>query len=400
MQSITFSPFATKACLSAVLTVVLVASHANAQSPFGAGGAKGNRGLDSAVPSEAVDPMSGTLSVVATDLTLPGNAGFNLTVQRIYSSGIYPNYPGDLTIEEDSWAGIGWKLHFGRVIKPDATGGGETQIEMGDGGRQALYSTALSPGWITKSFWLYDKSTHTLKLPNGVVYSFGHQAYLGTPLGWVRYVTEIRDSFNNRVEFSYFGAPGPVDGVSQIRQYLGGGQIREINFTYDATLKGLATMTYGTKTWTYTQEAAGPPGFNVLRTAQPPVGVPTQYDYSGSAPGHELTVVHAPGGGTITYAYTNVAQVSGSVTTTGRGVATKTLGGSVRHAGHVDLQLRHRYESRHDPYRVPVRHDDLPLQRDWQCGQLHGLAGRHHRRANGRRRERRPRTGGVHLDSV
>ncbi len=144
----------------------------------------------------------------------------------------------------------------------------------------------------------------------------------------VRYVTEIRDAFNNRVEFSYFAAPGPVDGVSQIRQYLGGGQVREINFTYDAALKGLASMTYGTKTWTYTQNAAGPPGFNVLRTVQPPVGVPTTYDYSGSAPGHELTVVHAPGGGTITYTYTDVVQVSGAVTTTGRGVATKTLGGS------------------------------------------------------------------------
>jgi YD repeat-containing protein len=284
--------------------------------------------MDSAVPNEAVDPMSGALSVVATDLALPGNAGFNLTVQRVYSSGIYPNYPGDLTLEEDSWAGIGWKLHFGRVIRPDATVGGETQIEMGDGSRQALYTTAISPGWITKSFWLYDKGAHVLKLPNGIVYTFGHQAYLGTQLGWVRYVTEIRDAFNNRVEFSYFAAPGPVDGVSQIRQYLGGGQVREINFTYDAALKGLASMTYGTKTWTYTQNAAGPPGFNVLRTVQPPVGVPTTYDYSGSAPGHELTVVHAPGGGTITYTYTDVVQVSGAVTTTGRGVATKTLGGS------------------------------------------------------------------------
>ncbi len=313
--------------LSTVLTLLLVASVVNAQSPFGAAGATGNRGLDSAVPSEAVDPMSGTLSVVATDLTLPGNAGFNLSVQRVYSSGIYPNYPGDLTIEEDSWVGIGWKLHFGRVIKPDATVGGQTQVEMGNGGRQALYTTAISPGWITKSFWLYDKSTHTLKLPNGIVYTFGHQAYLGAQLGWVRYVTEIRDPFSNRVEFSYFAAPGPVDGVSQIRQYLGGGQVREINFTYDATLNGLATMTYGTKTWTYTQETAGPLGFSLLRTVQPPLGAPTHYDYSGSAPGLELTVLRAPAGGTITYAYTDVSQVSGSVTTISRGVATKTLGG-------------------------------------------------------------------------
>lgn len=273
--------------------------------------------------------MSGTLSIVATDLVLPGNAGFNLTVQRVYSSDIYPDYQqGSLTIEEDSWAGIGWKLHFGRVINPTATVGGETQIEMSDGSRHALYSTAISPGWITKSFWLYDKTAHTLKLPNGMVYTFGHTAYLGPELGTVRYVTEIKDPFNNRIEFSYFAAPGPVDGVSLIRQHLSGTQFRDITFTYDPTLKGLATMTYGTKTWVYTQDAAGPPGFNVLRTARAAVGVPTQYDYSGGSPGLELNVIHAPGGGTLTYTYGDVGQVSGSVITTNRHVLTKVLGGS------------------------------------------------------------------------
>jgi hypothetical protein len=52
---------------------------------------------------------------------LPGNAGLDLRVQRVYSSAIYPGYQNDdLTIEEDSWAGIGWKLHFGRELNPDA----------------------------------------------------------------------------------------------------------------------------------------------------------------------------------------------------------------------------------------------------------------------------------------
>jgi YD repeat-containing protein len=323
----------------AALALTLAWAEANAQSPFGAGGSRSGRSLDSALPNEAVDPFSGTLSIVETDLVLPGNAGLDLRVQRVYSSAIYPGYEDDdLTIEEDSWAGIGWKLHFGRVINPGAAVGGATQIEMGDGGRQGLYTTSAFPeGWITKSFWRYDRNTHTLMLPNGIVYEFGHSVFLNPELGTVRYVTVIRDPFNNRLEFSYFSAPGPIDGVSQIRQILGGGQVREVNFTYDATLKGLSSMTYGSRVWTYTQEAAGPAGYSVLRFVRPPTSQPTgaatEYQYSASAPGHELTLLRTPGGGTVAYTYTDVTQRAGSVTIRGRGVATKALAGPYVTAG-------------------------------------------------------------------
>ena len=104
------------------------------------------------------------------------------------------------------------------MLNPTASGGGETKIEMGDGSRHALHN-GLSGGWITTSFWLYDKTTHTLKLPNGLVYQFDREVFLNDELGTARYVTEIRDPFNNRITFSYFNDPGPLDGVSQIRQY-------------------------------------------------------------------------------------------------------------------------------------------------------------------------------------
>ncbi len=320
------------AALAASAAVTVLASDlAHAQSPFKPGSARSGRSLDSAMPNEAVDPFSGTLSIVETDLVLPGNAGLDVRVQRVYSSAIYPGYQtGDLTIEEDSWAGIGWKLHFGRVINPDATTSGTTQIEMGDGGRQALYTTPVSPGWTTKGFGLYDRSTHTLKLPNGVVYEFGHVVTLAGSLGTIRYVTVIRDPYNNRLEFSYFSAPGPVDGVALIHQDVGGGQARDITFTYDPTHKALATMLYGGKTWTYIQQAAGPAGYSTLERAQSPVGLGTEYDYStpGSGqPGHELTVLRTAGGGTVTYTYGDVVQHAGAVTNTGRGVQTKVLEG-------------------------------------------------------------------------
>jgi hypothetical protein len=305
---------------------------AGAQSPFGAAASKGGRSFDSALPNEAVDPLSGTLSIVETDLVLPGNAGLDVRVQRVYSSEIYPGYnSNDLTLEEDSWAGIGWKLHFGRVINPNSTTSGATKIEMGDGSRHALYTTSVSPGWTTKGFWLYDRSTHTLKLPGGLIYEFGHVVNLGGTLGTVRYVTVIRDQFNNRLEFNYFSAPGPEDGVSLIRQDLGGGQVREVTFGYDSTLKGLSSMTYDGKTWTYTQQANGPAGYSTLERVQTPVGLAVEYDYStlgGGDPGYELKILRFPTGGTVTYVYSDVISKTGATTNKGRGVTSKTLGGT------------------------------------------------------------------------
>jgi hypothetical protein len=62
----------------------------------------------SVLPNEQVDPASGNLTVVATDLVLPGNAGLDIRVTRVYNSAVYPDYTnGSTQIEEDSWAGIG-----------------------------------------------------------------------------------------------------------------------------------------------------------------------------------------------------------------------------------------------------------------------------------------------------
>lgn len=302
-----------------------MAAPAAAQTPFN------HRGIDtlhpgsSVLPNEQVDPASGALSIVATDLVLRGNAGLDLSVTRVYNSNVYPNYSGgNTTIEEDSWAGIGWKLHFGRIINPDSTVGGETQIEMGDGSRHPLYHEA-NGGWITTDFWLYDRTTHTLKLPNGIVYVFDRVVTINATIGTVRYVTEIRDPFNNRLTFSYFPASGPSDGIQQIQQHLGAGQIRTVTFTYDATLKALATMTYNGRTWTYTQQPAGPAGFSTVTAVQPPIGPGWQYQYTALT--GELTRLTTPSGGYLTYAYADAQRRAGPVTTTTRVVAARSTGG-------------------------------------------------------------------------
>jgi YD repeat-containing protein len=281
-----------------------------AQSPLvGAGFAPG-RDTHTVLPYEHVDPMSGNLVLVTTDLVLPGNAGLDLVVQRVYNSKIHPRYEhGDLTPEERSWVGLGWRLHFGRVINPTSLVSGETKIEFPDGSRHPLYQTTAFPeGWMTRGFARYDRTTHTLKLPNGLVYTFGHVAAANGLLGVARYVTQIADPFGNTLSFAYFSAPGPTDGVSQITQDLGAGQQRVVTFTFDPATNTLATMHYGARRWQFHTAPSGVPGHVVSIGVWRPdnYGDLAEFAYTygmdGALPG-ELTVVKAPSQGRILFAY-------------------------------------------------------------------------------------------------
>ena len=320
--------------VAAIAMLIPGSGRASAQSPFRHSGFDSKHATYSPLPNEHVDPASGALSVVATDLVLPGNAGFDLRITRIYNSNLFPHYDddGDTTLEEDSWAGIGWRLHFGRVLNPNSTTGGETSIELGDGSRHALYSTTTYPeGWMSTGFARYDRSNHTLKLPNGYVYTFGHVANLGGSLGDVRYVTEIRDPFANKIEFDYFAAPGPVDGVSQIRQYVSASQIRTVDFTYHATTKALASMTSDGRTWTYTHDAFGSTGHSLLREVKPPLVPATVYEYH-AAPG-ELTRIVTASGGVLTYTYQDAFRKASTLTNRTRVVATRETSGRLIEPG-------------------------------------------------------------------
>jgi len=321
--------------LLTVVSFIAAAGAAHGQTVFDQNGFGTNHGTYSVLPYEHIDPLSGNLMLVVTDLALPGNAGLDLRVQRVYNSAVYPDFEsGSLALEEDSWAGIGWRLHFGRVLHEDSMDSGGTQIEMGDGSRHSLYTTSARPeGWTTKNFWIYDKSAHTLKLPNGTVYTFGHAVFLNARLGVVRYVTEIRDPFNNTITFSYFSSPGPPDGVQQIQQTLAPGQTRTVTFTYDGTYKGLRTMTFDGRTWTYEHQAFGPPGHSALVSTQAPTGKPWVYTYE-STPGHvALASMLVPGGGQVSYVYGDVTRYAGATTKPARVVTSRSISGHQITAG-------------------------------------------------------------------
>ncbi len=73
---------------------MLVASLASASwtdtdPVFDARGFNKNREFFSQLPFEHIDPMTGNLLLTFTDVVLPGNAGFQLRIQRSYNSKIY-----------------------------------------------------------------------------------------------------------------------------------------------------------------------------------------------------------------------------------------------------------------------------------------------------------------------
>jgi YD repeat-containing protein len=277
-----------------------------ADETFDAHGFNANRDFFSQLPYEHIDPLTGNLVLTFTDLVLPGNAGLDLKIQRTYNSKIYADFAtqGD-TPAEDSWAGLGWSLHLGRILNPTSA---NPIAEMPDGSRHKLFLQNDASGkLITRDFWLYDKNQNppVLFLPNGLTYAFGQSVTIsGVPM---RLVTRIQDPFGNHIDVQYMTSP--QDGIQSITQDLGGGQVRTVTFTTGGVGASLQTMTYSTGTrtytWNYTQsDTSGFAGHTLLTVATPPVGPPWRYGYNGTSPRkNELTSVEPPNGGKVTYSY-------------------------------------------------------------------------------------------------
>jgi hypothetical protein len=191
--------------LAFMMALSLLTSSLYAEDIFDANGFNTNRGSFSNMSFEHVDPMTGNLILSHTDFTVPGDGGFALKVQRTYNSKIHINYEtASAHLVPDSWAGLGWTLHFGRVLNSDVTSGTYTatrpSIEMPDGSQHTAYWQSGST-FMTKDYWRYNAgTTPTLEMPDGTVYTFGHHFLSPQDSCWVSYVTRIEDPFGNNVE--------------------------------------------------------------------------------------------------------------------------------------------------------------------------------------------------------
>jgi hypothetical protein len=328
------------------MLLAAMGSVADAASPvFDSRGFNRNREFFSELPYEHIDTLNGNLLLTFTDLVLPGNAGFDLKILRTYNSKIYrDNGPGGVsnTLREDSWAGVGWELHMGRVFHGLSTDSSYPVVEMPDGSRHAMWPHVQQPPgcgqcFISRDYWIYDKNTHILKVPNGVVYQFGpHNGSINNEEAL--YAESIKDPFENEIRVTYDPTAGaPRDGIQKIEQFLGGGQVRTVTFTSGSRGR-LETMTYNGRVWRFLQDDAtgSDTDKTLLREVRPPVcaapsGQPCvswRYDYAERPAWHELTGITTPSGGRIDFTF--VAQqlrVGFSYPTWTRVVSTRAASG-------------------------------------------------------------------------
>ena len=310
----------------------LQTSAQGAPDVFNAWGFDQNRDYFSELPFEHIDPMTGNLLLTFTDLVLPGNASFNLRIQRTYNSKIFRDYPSQV-INEDSWVGIGWRMHIARVRNPLVA----PIIEMSDGSTHPTFTHVDGSGrHITKDYWIYNLGNPPfLELPNGMKYTFGYS--LAPPeLGLVYYVTKIEDPYGNEVVVEYGnGTNAPADGITKITQKFGS-ESRVITFEYDdaiqRSLKRMILSSGSTHIWTFVQtRAVSSINQSLLKEVKPPAGPAWKYDY-GTTPGslkEELTKVTMPNGGTFEYKYKDqLFYMPGtSAPITSRVVGQRTTGG-------------------------------------------------------------------------
>ncbi len=285
-----------------------------------------NRSYINQGSGEHIDPFTGKLQFHTVDLFLPGNGGLDIKVQRSYSSG-------DGFLRDQTPAGVGWTVGFGRVIRKATLGicddnanpGLNPVLELPDGSRQLFFrgddvlfdNQTLSSGtvWVTKGLWKArcDTSSPTLGLvvysPDGTQYQMNTMGPVVGPAAgnqqksW--YVSRITDLNGNRLDFTYrsFARYLAVATVS-----ASDGRVVSFNYTSDGAL---LSVTDGTRTVGYgVRPVPTATSYFFLDTVTRPDGTQWRYAYNEAfddSPGAgSIRQVRYPTGGIYDYAYRKV----------------------------------------------------------------------------------------------
>jgi RHS repeat-associated protein len=298
---------------------------------------KENRVQVPQLDGESVDPFSGNLRIVRSDLKLPGKAGLDLEIVRTYSSKVWARADelSDtplLAEGEHSVLGYGWSLHMGRLRNPGAGGssgycGGDFPVyEAPDGSARVFYPLEGSDSeFVSRDYWRMSKGCGAgvcIWSDTGLRYEVSddpaNQFFEGTTPVWP--VTLIADPFGNTIGIAYVAATGAVGSI--VDTYA-----RRIQFDYDdsgADGRRLTAMTVSGPDGSSHQyqyfygwhEGGGLPGpRRFLTEVRPPAGPSELYDYAVDVAVADnrfaLSVIAYPTGGWTEYTYAPVSFFTG-----------------------------------------------------------------------------------------
>ena len=331
------------------------------------------RAPDGSYGIESIDPFTGALKIVTTDLVVPSNGGLDITIVRNYvstqkSNTTQPGYIGGRTA-----TGIGWDIHFGRLWRGSTTVGFLPEgsncqgslvsqadarhnpvLELPDGSRQVLVTanTGKPYQFITREQWIgrclptTDPGDGGLEIvsPQGIKYIFNKLGRVaeGTTVKSIAFLpTRIEHPNGTYLTISYVAPVVPNSTVEFMRlEKVTHSEGQEISFVYSEPTTRNARLheiklNSPSRTWTYnyTQgESTGNGGYyHYLTEVQRPDGESTNDEYHTSSPGlYSLKKITTPLKATISYTYksqTFPRHVEGATPVIA--VATKTIGGEV-----------------------------------------------------------------------
>lgn len=281
-------------------------------------GIQPNRSFVNQSQNEFVDPFTGALQRHYVDLRIPGNGGMDLVIARSYnSSSVDPANP----TQPRMTAGLGWTLHFGRILKsrnsyPCLNQNLESVsdnpiLELPDGSRQLLTFTGQnSPLLVSQQRWRAMCSTTGVGLvvtsPEGLTYEMTQALSPGSTSNpmYEWHTRKITDRNGNYISINYVSG-----GSAEIRN-ITTSDGRSVSFTYIDSGRATArigSITSAGQTYDYTYKASGISGVFQLASVTRPDNNSWDYDYDGNngalAGSYLMRSATTPQGGTITYAY-------------------------------------------------------------------------------------------------
>jgi YD repeat-containing protein len=272
--------------------------------------------------NEQIDPFTGSLQQHYVDLSIPGNGGFDLKVVRSYNSAsVDPLNPAAY----ESLAGLGWTIHFGRVLKSKETTiclnknaltvTDNPVLELPDGSRQLLaFTGSTSPLMLTTQRWRADclgaGTGLSVFSPDGTQYDMTQLVNVGSGVNpvYAWFTTKITDKNGNYANINY--ASGSTPEITSVTTSDG----RSIAFSYaDSGLgsRRLTSISGAGQTYSYGYQAvSGVAERYFLTSVTRPGGTTWQYNYNGNlntaAGSYVMSQTTHPEGGSISYGYSFV----------------------------------------------------------------------------------------------